>query len=84
MVIAEFPLISMNAEPAVADANVTDTSWYIFSDPARLPCFVYGSLGGPHTRTDSPFGIQGVKVSLEHDFGVGAIDWRGAYRNPGT
>jgi hypothetical protein len=31
---------------AVADANITDTSWYIFSDPARLPCFVYGSLGG--------------------------------------
>jgi hypothetical protein len=59
----------------------------VFTDPARLPCFIYGFLNGstgPRTRTFEPFGVQGVKISLEHDFGVGAIDYRGAYRNPGA
>ena len=56
----------------------------MFAEPARLPNFVYGSLGGPRTRTDSPFGMQGVRVSLEHDFGGGAIDYRGGYKNPGA
>jgi hypothetical protein len=69
---------------AVADASISDTSWYIAADPTRLPCFVYGSLNGPRTRTESPFGVQGLKISLEHDFGVGAIDYRGFCKNPGA
>ena len=72
---------------SVSEPNITDTSWYVFTDPARLPCFIYGFLNGstgPRTRTFEPFGVQGVKISLEHDFGVGAIDYRGAYRNPGA
>jgi hypothetical protein len=31
-----------------------------------------------------PFGVQGVKINLEHDFGCGAIDYRGAYLNAGS
>ncbi|MDA9463231.1 phage major capsid protein [Bradyrhizobium sp. CCBAU 53415] len=72
---------------AVSDANIADTSWYVFADPKRVPCFIYGFLNGasgPRTTVASPFGLQGVKVSLEHDFGVGAVDFRGAYRNPGA
>jgi hypothetical protein len=67
---------------AVADANITDTSWYVLADPTRLPCFIYGFLNGasgPRIRSEAPFGVQGVKVSLEHDFGVASIDYRGAY-----
>jgi hypothetical protein len=87
------PTLSTSVNPfsgrlrAVADANITDASWYVFADPARLPCFVYGFLNGadgPRVRTDAPFGVQGVKVSIEHDFGVGAIDYRGGYRNAGA
>jgi hypothetical protein len=72
---------------SVSDANITDDSWYLMADPARVPCFVYGFLNGstgPRVRTFEPFGIQGVQVSLEHDFGCGAIDYRGGYRNPGA
>ena len=29
-------------------------------------------------------GVDGVEVSVIFDFGVGAIDWRGAWFNPGT
>lgn len=72
---------------AISDANITDTSWYLSADPQRVPNFVYGFLNGsngPRTRTFEPFGVQGVKISLEHDFGVGAVDYRGMYRNAGV
>ncbi|UVO34682.1 HK97 family phage prohead protease [Bradyrhizobium arachidis] len=71
----------------VTDANITGNEWYIASEPSRIPCFIYGFLNGangPRTTIHSPFGLQGVKISLEHDFGVGAIDFRGFYKNPGA
>ncbi|MCZ8280408.1 MAG: hypothetical protein O9313_18915 [Acetobacteraceae bacterium] len=30
------------------------------------------------------FGMAAVEVSVIFDFGVGAIDWRGAWFNPGV
>jgi hypothetical protein len=72
---------------SISDSNIPSTNWYIGTDPSRVPCFVYGFLNGangPRTRTFEPFGVQGVKISLEHDFGCGAIDYRGMYRNPGA
>jgi hypothetical protein len=71
----------------VTEASIPGTAWYLFANPGELPCFVYGFLagaGGPRIRTDEPFGVQGVRVSLEHDFGVGAIDYRGTYQNYGA
>jgi hypothetical protein len=70
---------------SVSDANITDKAWYLLADPARVPNFVYGFLAGssgPRTRTYEPFGVQGVKISLEHDFGCGAIDYRGGWKSP--
>ncbi|MCJ2021071.1 HK97 family phage prohead protease [Methylobacterium sp. E-065] len=72
---------------SVSDANITDNSWYLMSDPAQVPCFVHGFLNGsngPRVKTFEPFGTQGVQISLEHDFACGAIDFRGAYKNPGA
>jgi len=91
MVTAITPTLTTSVNPfsgrlrSVSDANITDDSWYLFVEPARVPCFMYGFLNGsngPRTRTFEPFGVQGVKISLEHDFGCGAIDYRGAYRSP--
>ncbi len=93
MVATITPQLSTSVNPfsgklkSVSDANIADNSWYLMADPARVPCFIYGFLNGasgPRVRTYEPFGVQGVQVSLEHDFGVGAIDFRGAYRNPGA
>jgi hypothetical protein len=70
----------------ITDAYVTTPDWFIFCEPASLPCFIYGFLAGssgPRIRTEEPFGVQGINMSLEHDFGVGAIDYRGVYRNCG-
>jgi HK97 family phage prohead protease len=61
-------------------------AWELYASPDELPVWVWGMLDGyeaPRMRIENPFGVQGVGVSLEHDFGCGAIDFRGGYQNPG-
>ncbi len=71
----------------LSTAELTGNAWYILADPARIANWQYGFLDGytaPRIRTDNPFGMQGVAMSVEHDFGVGAIDYRAGYKNPGA
>lgn len=73
----------------VSSAQLTGNQWYLFADPARAggACFVYGFLDGaaaPRVRADEPFGQQGWAMTVEHDFGTGAADFRGTYKNPGA
>lgn len=71
----------------ISTAKITGNAWYLFADPADVPNFVYGYLEGaaaPRTRMEEPFGRQGMQLSLEHDFGVGAIDFRGGFKNAGA
>jgi ATP-dependent protease ClpP protease subunit len=73
----------------VSSAQLTGNIWFLFADPNRAggACFVHGFLNGaeaPRLRMDEPFGQQGLSLSVEHDFGLGAIDFRGTYRNPGA
>jgi hypothetical protein len=93
MVAAITPTLTTSVNPfsgrlrSVSDANITDGSWYLLCEPGRVPCFIYGFLNGasgPRVRTYEPFGVQGVKISLEHDFGCGAIDYRGIAKNAGS
>ena len=73
----------------VVSAQVAGTIWHLFADP-NMPggqCFVYGYLSGseaPRLRTDEPFGVQGWAMTLTHDFGLGACDFRGTYKNLGA
>lgn len=71
----------------VVTSKITGNAWYVFADPAAAPCFAYGYLEGeegPRMRMNEPFGQQGMSWSIELDFGVGAIDWRGGYKNAGA
>lgn len=71
----------------VTTAQITGNAWYMFADPAEAPCFEWGLLDGytaPRFRMEEVFGRQGTQLSLEHDFGCGAIDFRGGYRNAGA
>ncbi len=71
----------------VATAQVSGNAWELYAEPSALPVFQWGLLEGytaPRMRIENPFGVSGVGISLEHDFGCGAIDFRGAYRNPGA
>ena len=66
---------------------IQNNRWYLFSDPLSAPVYVYGYLNGaegPQVTTGPVSGVDGVEVSVIFDFGVGAIDWRGAWFNPGT
>jgi len=61
--------------------------WYLFADPVSAPVYVYGYLNGaegPQVTTGNVQGVDGVEVSVIFDFGVGAIDWRGAWFNAGV
>jgi hypothetical protein len=66
---------------------IPSNRWYLFSDPVAAPVYVYGYLNGaegPQVTTGNVQGVDGVEVSVIFDFGVGAIDWRGAWFNAGT
>ena len=46
---------------------------------ARVPL-----VEGPQVRSERDFDTQAVKVAASLDFAVGAIDYRGAYKNSGA
>ena len=61
--------------------------WWLFTDLSVRSNFRYGLLEGftaPRVRMEEPFGTQGMSVTVEHDFGIGAEDWRAAFCNPGA
>lgn len=65
--------------------QIAGNAWYLLSE--RNPNWIYGYLEGmeaPRLRTEEPFGTQGFSMTLEHDFGVGAADYRGGYKNTGA
>lgn len=68
----------------VVSAEITGNEWYLLS--GNNPCWIYGYLEGaeaPRVRTKEPFGTQGFSMTVEHDFGLGAVDYRGGYKNAG-
>lgn len=70
----------------IVDANITGNAWYVFAESSAAPTVVYGYVGGsegPQVRTERDFDTQAVKVAAGLDFAVGAIDFRGAYKNAG-
>lgn len=71
----------------VVSAHITGNAWYMFADPSMGANFEWGLLDGytaPRFRMEEPFGVQGMRVSLEHDFGCGAIDFRFGWLNAGA
>ncbi|WP_114858434.1 prohead protease/major capsid protein fusion protein [Azospirillum brasilense] len=71
----------------VGDANLPGPGWYMMAEPSALETFIYGYLqgqSGPVITPEPGFDVAGVKVKLTIDFAVGAVDYRGAYYNPGA
>jgi hypothetical protein len=87
------PAASANVNPyvgllqPVVEPLISANRWYLFAEPPTTPVYVYGYLNGaegPQVTTGPVSGVDGIEVSVIFDFGVGAIDWRGAWFNPGT
>jgi len=65
----------------------SESAWYLFADPEQVEVLEYSYLEnepGPQTETRAGFDVDGVEIKVRLDFGAGAVDWRGAYRNPGS
>jgi len=73
-------------EPVV-EPMLPANRWYLFAHPMAAPVFIHGYLDGtdaPRVTTGAIQGVDGVEISVVFDFGVGAVDWRGGWFNPGS
>lgn len=74
--------LSLLVEPRLG----TSKAWWVFSDPAVIPVIEYAYLSsapGPQLASRDGWEVLGREFRVVLDFGCGATDWRGAYRNAG-
>lgn len=68
----------------VVSEEIEDSKWFLSVDPAKKThSFKHGYLDGaraPRVRVDDPFGSQGTRMTIEHDFACGAVGYMGVYR----
>jgi phage head maturation protease len=71
----------------LVEPRISGNRWYVFADPAALPCMEYAYLSsaqGPQMASREGWDVLGMEYRVVLDFGAGATDWRGAYLNPGV
>lgn len=71
----------------VTSPRVTNPAWYFFAPPSAQPVIEVVFLNGqrsPRVVQEENFRTSGMAWKIELPFGVGAIDYRGAYKNPGV
>ncbi|WP_245258598.1 prohead protease/major capsid protein fusion protein [Methylopila sp. M107] len=69
------------------EPRITDDSWFVFADPASAPILEYSYLSsapGPQMSEREGWETLSREFRVVLDFGAGALDWRGAVRNPGV
>lgn len=67
--------------------RLTGTRRYMFADPAIAPVLEVAFLDGqrePFLEAQNGFTVDGVQWKVRHDYGVAAIDYRGAVTNAGA
>jgi hypothetical protein len=70
----------------VSSPRLGTAPWYLFADPLVAPVIEVVFLNGqrePRLVQEEAFRTGGLSWRVEMPFGVGAIDHRGAYKNPG-
>ena len=67
--------------------RLSGTAWYTFADPNESPVMEVAFLDGddePYLEMQAGFTVDGISWKVRHDFGIAAIDYRGARKNPGA
>lgn len=76
------PLVIPQFDQASASA-----AWYLFAEPNVAPVFEFSELSGyegPRAETRQGFTTLGTEVRVVWHVGAGAVDSRGAFKNPGA
>jgi len=63
------------------------TAWYLFCDPSDAPVFEYAELQGyegPRVESRPGWNTLGTEFRVVWHCGAGAVDHRGAFKNPGA
>jgi hypothetical protein len=71
----------------IVDTPRISTGWYLFADPSDAPVLEVVFLDGnqtPRIEQEENFRTKGLSWSVELPFGVGVVDFRGAYFNDGA
>ncbi|AJR24554.1 ClpP-like prohead protease/major capsid protein fusion protein [Sphingobium sp. YBL2] len=71
----------------VASPRLTGTAYYAFADPQVAPAIEVVFLNGvtePFTDSQEGWRVDGVEWKVRHDYGVGAVNWRSGYKQPGA
>lgn len=71
----------------IVEPRLTGNGWYLFGDPSTAPVLEYAYLSsaqGPQLSSRDGWEVLGREFRVTLDFGAGASDHRGAYRNAGA
>lgn len=71
----------------LVEPRLTGNGWYLFADPAAGAALEYAYLSsapGPQMTSREGWETLGMEMRVVLDFGAGAVDHRGAYRNAGA
>jgi len=67
--------------------RLSGTAWYSFAGATEAPVLEVDFLDGnqtPYLEMENGFTVDGARYKVRLDFGVTAIDYRGAYKNAGA
>jgi hypothetical protein len=73
---------------AIVDSpRITTRQWYTFASPSDAPVFEVAFLDGqmePYIEVQNGWSVDGAEIKARLDFGIAAIDYRGAVLNDGA
>lgn len=71
----------------VDSPRIAGTDWYLFADAADAPVLEVAFLNGeqaPFLDSMEGFNVDGLQWKVRIDYGIAAVDFRGAYKNAGA